>query len=207
MEAEPKTSFWTGLRNTFGRGIAVLIPVIITIWVLRVLFDTVDGIILPFFDLILGRRIPGLGFITMITLVLLVGLVSRNLFARAVFRFVEKVIATIPFARTVYGAMKDLFGAFQMGGKGKSFRQVVLIEYPRAGCHTIGFLTNEFKVTGSTTDTLLSVYVPNPPNPTSGIMLLLPPSQVKVLNMSVEEGLKLVLSGGIVTTGTLSVKQ
>ena len=207
MSSEQSSSFFAGLRNTFGRGIAVLIPVIITVWVLRVLFDTVDGIILPFFDLVLGRRIPGLGFVTMIALILIVGLISRNLLAKAVFGFLEKVIGTIPLARTVYGAMKDLLSAFQLGGKGKSFRQVVLIEFPRAGCHTIGFLTNEYTVRDASDEILYSVYIPNPPNPTSGVMVLLPPSDVRILQMSVEEGLKLVLSGGIVTTGVLSVKQ
>jgi uncharacterized membrane protein len=199
-------SFWARLRNTFGRGIVVLIPVIITLWVLRVLFDSVDGIILPFFDLVLGRRIPGLGFITMIALVLFVGAVSRNLFARAVFAFIERIIGRIPLARTIYTAMKDLFGAFQMGGKGKSFKQVVLVEYPRIGSFTIGFVTNEFKLQGPGPSQLVSVYVPNPPNPTSGFILFLPPSEMRILQMSVEEGLKLVLSGGIVSSGVLTVR-
>jgi uncharacterized membrane protein len=101
--------------------------------------------------------------------------------------------------------MKDLM---QIGGKGKSFRQVVLVEYPRQGIWTIGFATNEITVQHSAgSDEMVSIYIPNPPNPTSGMLILVPRANVQVLNMSVEDGLKLVLSGGIVTTGTITTKQ
>jgi uncharacterized membrane protein len=204
---DERQTFWSSLKLTFGRGLVVLVPVVITLMVLRSLFDFLDGIISPIFDHVLARHIPGLGFISMIVIILLVGWLSRNLIGKAVFRFLEKILFTIPVARNIYSAMKDLFSAFGFGGKGKSFRQVVLVEYPRTGLYTIGFVTNELTVNEkSASRKMISIYIPNPPNPTSGVLVLVPAEQVQVLTMSVEDGLKLVLSGGIVSSGTITAK-
>jgi uncharacterized membrane protein len=196
-----------GLRMIFGRGLVVIVPVVITIWVLNMFFSAIDGIISPLFDHLLDRHIPGLGFVSMIIIIFIIGTISRNLIGRAVLKFFERILFTIPFARSIYGAMKDVFGAFQIGGKGRSFRQVILIEYPRQGLFTIGFVTNEITIQseGASND-MVSAYIPNPPNPTSGIMVLVPRKDVRVLDMTVENGLKMVLSGGIVTSPILSTK-
>lgn len=203
-----KRTFWGILRNTFGRGLVVIVPIVITFWVLHLLFEAVDGIASPIFDKIFERHIPGIGFMTMVVLILLVGALSRNLIARTVFRSLERLLSSIPLARTIYTAMKDIINAFQPGKKGRSFREVVMIEYPRVGLQTIGFVTNEisFKQQNSSEE-MISVYIPNPPNPTSGFLVLVPRAGIRVLDMTVEEGLKFVLSGGIVTTGNLTFKQ
>ncbi|HUL44022.1 MAG TPA: DUF502 domain-containing protein [Bacteroidota bacterium] len=203
MNDDQKRTIWGHLRSTFGRGLAVIVPVVITIWVLRGLFEAVDGIISPVFDRTLGQHIPGLGFISMVVLIFLVGFFSRNLIGRALGAAFERVIFSIPLARTIYSTMKDLM---QIGGKGKSFRQVVLIEYPRQGVWTVGFVTNEIVIGTTPPNDTISVYIPNPPNPTSGMLVLVPRSSAKILDLSVEDGLKLVLSGGIVTTGTITMK-
>jgi len=204
---DEKPTLWEIFRNTFGRGLVVIVPVVITYWVLQIFFNAVDGIASPFFDKIFTRHIPGIGFITMIVLILLVGSLSRNLIARTAFRLFEKFVSTLPLARTIYTAMKDIISALQPGKKGRSFRQVVLIEYPRPGLKTIGFVTNELKITERGTSVeMVSVYLPNPPNPTSGFRILVPRDEIKILDMTVEEGLKLVLSGGIVTSGAIVCK-
>ncbi|HLB00262.1 MAG TPA: DUF502 domain-containing protein [Bacteroidota bacterium] len=206
MSGDTQT-FWGLVRGTFGRGLVLIIPIVITAWVLHLLFTTVDGIISPVFDQVLGRHIPGLGFISMIVLILFVGVVSRNLIGRGVMKFVEGIIGRLPLARVIYGAVKDLTTSFSPSSKGRSFRDVVLIEYPRKGLATIGFATNNFIIEkGLPAREMVSVYIPNPPNPTSGILILVPKESLQVLDISVEQGLKLVLSGGIVTTGTLNVK-
>ncbi len=200
-------TLWGVLRSTFGRGLVVIVPIVITFWVLNILFNAVDGITAPIFDRIFERHIPGLGFITMIALILVVGGLSRNLFARTVFKLLERLISSIPLARTIYTAMKDIINAFQPGKKGRSFREVVLVEYPRLGLQTIGFVTNEISIEkDESTEEMLSVYLPNPPNPTSGFVVLVPRKNACVLDMPVEEGLKLVLSGGIVTSGNIKSK-
>jgi len=204
---EDKPTFWGIFRSTFGRGLVVIVPVVITFWVLHLFFDAVDGIASPIFDRIFERHIPGIGFITMVVLILIVGALSRNLIARTVFRMFEKLISSIPLARTIYTAMKDIISALQPGKKGKSFREVVLIEYPSPGFLTIGFVTNEITIGEKESDKeMISVYIPNPPNPTSGLLVLVPRENAKHLDMTVEEGLKLVLSGGIVTPGNLTFK-
>jgi len=202
-----KQTLWQALRSLFGRGVVVVVPVVITIWVLNLFFGAIDGTLSPIYDQILGKHIRGLGFLTMIVLILIFGVFSRNLIGKTVGKFFDRIIASIPLARSIYSTMKDLVKTFQVGSKGKSFRQVVLIEYPRAGLLTVGFVTNEVRVQhGTGVYDTVSVYIPNPPNPTSGVLVLVPRSDVQVLNMSVEEGLKLVLSGGIVSSGTISVK-
>jgi len=204
---EDKPTFWGIFRSTFGRGLVVIVPVVITFWVLHLFFDAVDGIASPIFDRIFDKHIPGIGFITMVVLILIVGALSRNLIARTVFRMFEKLISSIPLARTIYTAMKDIISALQPGKKGRSFREVVMIEYPSPGFSTIGFVTNEITIREKGSDKeMISVYIPNPPNPTSGLLVLVPRENAKHLDMTVEEGLKLVLSGGIVTHGNLTFK-
>jgi uncharacterized membrane protein len=200
---QPKDS----LRVVFGRGLMFIVPIVITIWVLNMLFNAIDGIISPLFDQILGRHIPGLGFVSMIVLILVIGVLSRNLMGKALVRYFERFMSTLPLARTIYSSTKDLINAFRPGGAGRSFRQVVLIEYPRQGCLTVGFVTNDILVVGAPpSGAMISVYIPNPPNPTSGVLVLVPREEIRVLDMSVEQGLKFVLSGGIVTSGQLTVR-
>jgi uncharacterized membrane protein len=122
------------------------------------------------------------------------------------FRWFERLVESVPFVRGVYGAIKDLMGAFTIGGKGKTFRQVVLLEYPRKGLYTIAFVTNEMTFTSSAKHKMdfVNVYIPNPPNPTSGVLILVPKEDAVVLDLTIEQGLKLVLSGGIVTPEVLA---
>ncbi len=204
---EERKSKSQSLRVIFGRGLVVIVPVVITIWVLQGLFNAVDQIISPVYDRILQQHIPGLGFVTMVALIFVVGVLSRNLFGIALFSFFERLISSIPLARTIYTAMKDLLAAFQSGKKGRSFRHVVLIEYPRTGMWAIGFVTNELTFEHSSSPKeLSSVYIPNPPNPTSGMLVLVPQNEMRILKISVEDGLKLVLSGGIVTPDLLALQ-
>lgn len=207
-ELQPEQTLWHTIRSAFGRGLVIMIPVVITAWVLTALLNAVDGVSSWVFELAFGRKIPGLGFITTVALIFIVGWLSPNFLAQAILNGLDKLISTIPVARTIYSSIKDLIKAFGMGEeKGSSFRQVVLVEYPRMGMFTVGFATNDLSVSDrSGTNAMTSVYIPNPPNPTSGVLVLVPAETVQTLDMTVEEGLKLVLSGGIVSSGTLSTK-
>lgn len=204
--SDSSKSFWAEIRTTFVRGAAVIIPVALTVWFFQALLNVIDGILSPVFEALLGQQVPGLGFVSMVVLVLLVGLLSRNLFGRVFFNFFEKMLRSIPFVRGVYGAIKDLVSAFSLGEKGKTFREVVLVPYPRQGLYTIAFVTNEMTyVSADNVQTeLLNIYIPNPPNPTSGILILVPRKDAIHLNLTIEQGLKLVLSGGIVTPDELT---
>jgi uncharacterized membrane protein len=195
------------MRAAFGRGVVLVVPLVITWWILTFLFNAIDGTISPVFDRILGQHIPGLGFLTMLLLIFTLGVLSRNLAGRWLLAGIEGLIGRLPLARTIYGSMKEMMTSFSPSSKGRSFKDVVLVEYPRKGLATIGFATNRMTVGGAEPGgELVSVYIPNPPNPTSGLLIFVPSDAVQVLDISVEQGLKLVLSGGIVMTGSLNVK-
>jgi len=208
MSEEKQDGLWGELRNAFVRGIGVLIPLGLTYWFFQAMLNWVDGILSPILEHWIGREVPGLGFVTMVVLILLVGFLTRNLVGRLLFTWFERFLKAIPFVRSVYGAIKDLVGAFSLGGKSKTFRRVVMVEYPRPGLYSIGFVTNEMKFTASDHRTVefINVYIPNPPNPTSGVLVLVPSRDLITLDLSIEEGLKLVLSGGIVVPEMLRQK-
>ncbi len=211
MEETVHRSIWARTRAAFFRGLVIFIPVAVTIWFVTVLFNLIDGIVAPIQPVLerqFGTRIPGLGVVTFLIIVLVLGVISRLIIGTLFLRLLEKIFTSIPLVRSIYSATKDLLQAFSLGKKGKTFRQVLLVEYPRKGIFTIGFLTNEVVVngTGKTARKMFSIYIPNPPNPTSGVLIFVPESDAKPLEISVEEGLKLVLSGGIVSPqGALSV--
>jgi uncharacterized membrane protein len=206
--SKTERTFIGEIRTAFVRGSVVIIPLALTYWFFSAFLNAIDGILSPVYEKILGRPVPGLGFISMVLLVLIVGFLSRNLVARVLFSWFERLLGSVPFVRGVYGAIKDLIGAFTVGGKGKTFRQVVLVEYPRSGLYTIAFVTNEMQFSYADKRTLdfVNVYIPNPPNPTSGVLILVPKKDAVVLDLTIEQGLKLVLSGGIVTPEVLAQK-
>jgi uncharacterized membrane protein len=201
MISEIHTSMWTRIRTVFLRGAVLIIPLALTAWFFRALLNAIDGILSPVLEAWIGRPIPGLGFVSMVVIIFLVGLLTRNLVGRLMFTWFENLLRSIPFVRSVYGAIKDLVNAFSLGGKGKTFREVVLLQYPRLGLYTIGFVTNEttFHDADGKETAFVNVYIPNPPNPTSGLLLLVPKRDVMHLDLTIEQGLKFVLSGGIVT--------
>jgi len=198
---EPEKSFFSEIRTTFLRGFVVIIPLGLTYWFFSSLLNAIDGILSPVLERLIGQKVPGLGFISMMLIIFIVGLLSRNLVGKILFSSFERLLKQIPLVRSVYNAIKELVGAFTIGGKGKTFREVVMIEYPRPGLYTLAFVTNEmpYYSQGNQATHLVNVYIPNPPNPTSGVLILVPKEQVRHLNLSIEQGLKLVLSGGIVT--------
>ena len=193
---ELRKTFWAQFRTTFLRGIGVIIPLGLTYWFFVALLNAVDGILSPLLVRLIGWQIPGLGFVSMLLIILLVGLLTRNLIGRLFFAWFENLLRAIPFVRSVYSAIKDLVSAFNIGGQSKTFRLVIMVEYPRKGLYCLGFVTNEMTFTrrGGKRIEFFNVYIPNPPNPTSGFLALIPKSEAVPLELSIEDGLKLVLS-------------
>lgn len=205
MDEEKGSAFLKHIRRSFLRGLAIVIPAFITIWVLWIIFHFVDGVASPFYRYI-GLNVPGLGFLTAIILILVIGLFSRNLVVKFSFHIIERVFLNMPFAKSVYSGARELINAFSPDKKGQTFRKVCMIEYPRKGIYAIGFITNEldFRETDEINKRLTNVYIPLPPNPTTGILALVPSDEVISLSISVEQGLKMVLSAGIVTPAEFS---
>ncbi|MEX0680996.1 MAG: DUF502 domain-containing protein [Balneolales bacterium] len=204
-EEEKGSAFLKSIRKSFLRGLAIVIPVFITIWVLWFIFQVIDGIASPLYRYI-GLSIPGIGFITAIILILLLGVFSRNLVVKVFFRIIERIFLNLPLAKSVYSGASELIHAFSPDQQGRTFRKVCMIEYPRKGIYSIGFITNEldFRETDSESRRLANIYIPLPPNPTTGILTMVPVEEVTPLSISVEQGMKLILSAGIVTPPELS---
>lgn len=204
-EEDARSTIWSNIRRSFLRGLAIIIPIAITVWVLWFIFQFIDGIASPIYRE-LGLNIPGLGFVTAILLIVLLGVFSRYLAGKVFFRILERIFLNLPLARSVYSGARELINAFSLGQKGKTFREVCMVEYPRKGVYSIGFKTNEltFEDADGVKHRLSNIYIPLPPNPTTGVLTLVPSDEVISLSISVEQGLKLVLSAGIVTPTEMS---
>ncbi|MDP3058166.1 MAG: DUF502 domain-containing protein, partial [bacterium] len=143
---------------------------------------------------------PGLGIIATIALMLVLGTFTTNFFGRYLLQFSDKVFSNTPIVKNIYLTIKQLMDAF-MSPSNSAFKQVVLIEYPRAGIFVVGFLTGTMRgeVQDKTQEEMVAVFLPTTPNPTSGMLVIVPRKDVTLLHMSVEEGLKLIVSGGVFT--------
>ena len=194
------------LRNYLLTGILVTAPIAITFYIAWLGINFVDSRVIPLIpekynpETYLPFDILGLGLVIVIIALMLVGWLTASFVGRLFLRTGERVLARMPVIRSIYGALKQVFETV-LSHRSTAFREVVLIEYPRRGVWALGFLTGmtEGEVQNLTTEDVLNVFLPTTPNPTSGFLLFLPKEDVLVLDMTVEEGIKMVMSGGIVT--------
>ena len=194
--SRPSVRLGHALRRYFVTGLATLFPVAVTIWLLVKIFTVADGL--------LGRHfgIPGLGILVTVVVILAVGVFSVHFFGHVVFRTIEIWFSRLPLVKKIYPPNKQLTGFFfDEQGRQAVFKRVVLVEFPRPGSYSIAFVTNEFEttVTGRS-QTLLTLLVPTPPSPLTGPIIFVPKEEVVPLNLSVEDALKLVMSGGVVAS-------
>jgi len=192
------------LRTHFLTGLVVLTPIVVTAYVFWQLFSKIDGLLSGlltewgFFELI-GRRVPGIGFVTLVLLVIFTGMLTRNLIGKRLIALGDRIMIRIPIFNRIYTAVQQISQAL-LSEKGTMFRKAVLVEYPRKGVYAIGFLTSESRgeVQERTDTEVCNVFLPTTPNPTSGFLLLVPRNDITPLDMTIEEALKLVISGGTV---------
>jgi len=193
----------TSIKNYFLTGLLVILPVFITAYIIWFLIRAMDVVLkyvpakyLP--DTYLPVHIPGLGLILVLIIILAVGVLFRNLVGRKVVHFSENMVDRIPLVRIIYSGVKQLLESFFLQ-KNDAFKRVALVEYPRRGVYVIGFITGESKgeVQSKTDKNMMNVFVPTTPNPTSGFYILIPEDELIILNMTVEDAFKLIISGGI----------
>jgi uncharacterized membrane protein len=194
------------LRNAFLTGLLLLAPLVVTVWAFFKIIDLVGGSFRPLFATIIPIRLQDIPLIwelastiVVFALITLFGFVSHYFFGKYLLDLGERVVLAIPGLNTVYGSVKQLVATF--GSQNRNvFSQVVLVQYPRPGVWTLGFLTGKTQAEAQAKAgrELWSVFVPTSPNPTSGFMLFLPPDEITALDMSVGEGMKMVISGGAV---------
>jgi uncharacterized membrane protein len=201
-----KPSLMARLRAYFLAGVLVTAPIAITAWLAWEFIAFVDSKVKPLLppvwnpETYLPFSVPGLGLIIVILGLTMIGMVTAGLIGRTLNRIYDWLLNSVPVVRSIYGATKQVL-ELVLSDQSDAFREVVLFEYPRRGCWAIGFITGRThgQVQELTTDTVINVFLPTTPNPTSGFLLFVPRRDMTVLGMNVEEGIKMVVSGGIVT--------
>lgn len=202
----PRVGVIARLRTYLLTGILVTAPFGITIYLGWLFIGFVDGKITPLIpprynpETYLPFGVPGLGLLVLVLVLIIIGGLTPGLLGRLVIRLGERMLSGMPVIRSVYGATKQIVETV-MSQQKNAFREVVLFEYPRRGSWALGFITGitEGEVQHLTTDDTVNVFLPTTPNPTSGYLLFIPRRELVILDMTVEEGIKMVISGGIVT--------
>jgi len=191
------------LRKNFIAGTLIVLPVIITIYLFLALFNFLDGILGRFINTLLMREfgyiIPGLGIIFGLIVIFLVGFIATHLISRRTLAFFENCFVKFPIIKQIYPAAKQII-SFLFTDTRSTFKKAVLIEYPRKGIFTLAFLTNEGAkyFCEKTRHELVNVFIPSTPGPLTGFMVMVPKRDVVMVDITVEDALKMLISGGVV---------
>jgi uncharacterized membrane protein len=212
VELPTRPRLMARIRNYFFTGLVTAAPIAITLWIVVGLVRWVDSLVKPLIparydpDLLLLFDIPGVGVVIAFTLITLLGFLTANLLGRSLVSFGERIVGRMPFIRSIYGALKQIFETV-LASSTPTFNQVVLIEFPRREVWSIAFVATSAR--GEVREVLqsgiepeeemISVFVPTTPNPTSGYLLFARRSECILLDMTVEDGAKMVISAGLVT--------
>ena len=188
---------WQSIKTRIFAGLLAIVPIAVTFWILKFLFTFLDSLASPFLKKV-GVEIPGLGIILTLLFIFVLGLFITNVLGKTLFNWGEKILAKLPIVNTIYNTIKQITSAFS-GSTVKSFQQVIFIQYPREGLWTMCFVTNQSK--NENGDTFYHVFVPTTPNPTSGVFIVIPKKDAIHPDISVEDGLKAIISGGILDPG------
>jgi uncharacterized membrane protein len=190
------------LRRYFITGLLTILPIFLTLYLLFIIFKMIDNIIGRYINSYLlaehGFTIPGLGFIMLLLIFMITGFFVSHLLHKKTVPFIESLFLRIPIVRQVYPSIKQIIG-FIFSKEKAVFNKVVMVEYPSQGIWSVGFMTNDGfreaqEITGQE---LVHVLIGSTPSPWSGFFIMVPRKSVKFLEMSAEEGIKLIVSGGI----------
>jgi uncharacterized membrane protein len=193
------------IKNYLLTGILVSAPVFITFWIVLSLVKFFDKLITPLIpyyinpNYYLPRDVPGLGLIILIILLIIIGFLTASFFGRFLLKKTESLISKIPLIKIFYKTIKQIIETI-FKNNSKAFREVVLLEYPRKGIWVLGFTTGQVEgaVKKKIKGNLINVFVPTTPNPTSGFLLMVPKTQLKYLDVKVDDAIKTIVSAGII---------
>lgn len=206
---DPPSNFTAKLKGYFLTGLLVLVPISLTVYIIYELFLAIDGIlkqvvfviIRESFNAINLHPIPGVGFITLLLLILGTGMAARSYFGKKLVEVGDRAVTRIPIINRIYGTVQQLSQAF-FGEQREFFKKVVLVPFPAQGMWRLGFYMQDMR--GEIPDALrqdvVAVFVPSTPNPTGGYLVIFPKHDVVELEMSVEDALHLIISGGTVSS-------
>ncbi len=201
---------WRKIRTNFFAGLLLVIPVVLTFWVLYFVISKLNLLLLEPIMKIFQLWLPDRAsvefftkaaiFFILLALLTLIGFAARIILVRNIFGFGERILCKVPMISTIYKGLKEMSSAFLSDQK-SVFKKVVLVQYPKNGVYAIGFVTSETRgeVQDKTKENVINVFVPTTPNPTSGMLVLVPQEDLILLDMSVADGMKMVISGGAVT--------
>ncbi len=186
------------LRRKFLTGLVILLPTVLTGWLLFKIFVSVDNILKPIVERYPMLDFPGLGFIAVIIIIVVAGVLAGNLIGSKIIGWLEVVVKKIPMINSVYTSIKQISEVF-LRHERTVFKKAILIEYPRPGIYVIGFVTSTWtQGEDPAHNRFVNVFLPTTPNPTSGLFLMIPEEDAIPLDCTVEDALKMVISGGAV---------
>ncbi len=187
------------LRRVFLTGLLVLVPISVSIWILFLLTRGLENILGPLFKNVLKESyIPGLGIVSLLLVILLFGYLADNFIGKRFMKYLSSLLERVPFFNKIYLTVKGISDSVFSSQHQKFFEAVVMVPFPHPGCQTVAFVTAVPKELGPDQ---VGVFVPTPPNIANGFYLIYPKKDVKFLDMSVQEGIKLVISIGISSRG------
>lgn len=207
----PRRGLFASLRSNFLTGLIVIAPIGITIWLIWTLTGWIDSWVLPFIpqgynpSVLINEwtgiqiNIRGIGVVTFLIFTMLVGWIAKGLIGRSMIRWAESLVLSIPLIRSLYSGLKQIAETILQQGQ-QNFDKACLVEYPRKGVWAIAFISTTAKgeIAARAPEDMVSVFLPTTPNPTSGFLLFVPVKDITVLDMTVEDAAKLIISAGLV---------
>ncbi len=194
-------AFWQNIKkkskNYFLSGILFFVPLVITIVVIKAIFNFLDNLLLPYLKPYFGYWLPGIGILIILGLILLTGMLVTNYMGRKLFQFGEKLVLHIPLVKSIYGSVKQILQTFS-GQEKQLSKKVVLVEYPRENVWSVGLVNGEI-IHPQTREEMFSILIIAAINPASGFFIMVPKDKVVMLDITVEEAMKWIVSGGIIT--------
>jgi len=193
-------------KKYLGTGLLVTLPITITLYILYKIITFFDNMVKGPIDKLLGFHLPGLGIIIVFLLVFIIGIFSSHFFGKKLVKLVEKIFSNMPIIKKLYSPIRDIVKTFIGNSKGeKSFSKVVLVDFPTKDSKSIGFITKENVKIGNQEYT--SIFIPTTPNPTNGFLIYKKYSQLKVLDMPVEQGINMVVSMSTTSIDKINFKE
>jgi len=203
----PRKGLLSGIRASFLTGLVIVMPAVLTIWVIQTVIDFVDGKVLPLIpsriwpDWLTGITVPGLGVFIFLAFTLLVGWLAKGMIGRSLIAWGEEIVARMPVVRSIYNGLKQIAETV-FAQSSTSFTRACLVQYPRPGLWAVAFISSDTRgeIAGHLNggEKHISVFLPTTPNPTSGFLLFVAERDIVPLEMSIEEAAKLVISAGLV---------
>jgi uncharacterized membrane protein len=178
--------------------VVLAVPLIVTVWVIKIAYGFVNGISAPYLSAIFGKEIPGLGFAVTLLALILLGYVATNVYGQRILDWSERQLMRLPVVATIYTITKQVIDSFKSFNNIANFKRVVYVQYPSEGCKLIGLVTGQY-FDHKLQQEMISVVIPTAPNPMTGLVIIVEASKVIESELSLEEAMKLIVSAGLVS--------